>query len=854
MSRQAARARCTRLAVALAAFVASSSETLRAQQVPEAALVQLQIGRLAARTVPAYRAGDVALIPLGQFLDLAEVRIVRSAPGFISARMPQGSGIEVDASLLRARAGSHSVALDSATLIVDGAELYLATGVLALLLDLEFKADWSNLEVTVRNPEGLPVADRLRREAAQTALLRGGTAITPDVFIPPDRSRLGGFVLDYSFFSPSDDPIEGSSYTLGAGLDLLGGSLELGARSDGPASSGDVRLDASWLGVWRQSQYLRQLRLGDGLGTGPRARTIRGGSVTNAPYVRPSLQADVVYAGRLSDGWEVEAWRNGMLLGIDSTGADGGFGIALPVVYGENPVDFIAYGPFGERRQFSRKYLVPLALLPARQFEYGLAAGDCRIDPCDATLNADLRYGVSERWTFGAGIDRFWRDSLADRTHPYFDAVGILGNAWTAEAGVVAEGFLRGRLGYEPTLDLRLSAEAIRFSRARDNQLLNPLAREEQYQLAAFWRPDRRRGFLFVEGRLEHATTTAGSSWRARGGLSAQLGRVRAAPYARLDRQQEAGGSITRGFGGIELFATPGSGLGGALRHVWLRAAYEGRNLLTPEFASFTVARPIGAGFRAEAGALWLRGSSRPTWTFSLATSLPTLRALTLMTAPAAGPATATQYVQGSVLYDRARGGLAFTAGPSLQRGGIAGRVFLDQNGNGVRDEGEPGLPNVRVQVGVAASYSDSLGWYRALDVVPFESVLVRADSLSFESPLWVAGYDLAAVVPAPNRLTVVDVPLLMGTVLEGSVSFADGSAAAGVSLELASGKRRLRSTTFTDGTFYLMGVTPGNWTIGVARRSADALGADAVPVTIDVPRDGGALPSVQLRLIPSDP
>lgn len=846
-----ARARYARLAVALAAVSTAATVVLHAQQVPEPAIVQLQIGRLVARTVPAYRIGDEALVPLGQFFDLAELRVVRSAEGYLAAQLPQGTEIQVDARARQARAGRVLIALESAALIVEGAELYLASGVLGQLLDIEFRVDWSSLEVLVQNPDRLPVADRLRREAAHTALRRGGAAVTPDVFIPPDRSRLGGFVLDYSFFSPSDDPIEGSSYTLGAGLDLVGGSLELGIRSDGPASSGDVRLDASWLGVWRRNAYLRQLRLGDGLGTGPRARTIRGGSVTNAPYVRPSLQADVVYAGRLPGGWEVEAWRNGMLLGIDSTGVDGGFGISLPVVYGENPVDFVAYGPFGERREFSRKYLVPLALLPARQAEYAVAAGECRLDPCDATLNADLRYGVSERWTFGAGLDRFWRDSLADRTHPYLDAVGILGNAWTAEAGVVADGFVRGRLGYEPTLDLRLSAEAIRFARTPDNQLLNPLAREHQVQLGAFWRPDRRRGFLFVEGRLEHATTAAGSSWRGRAGLSALVGRVRAAPYARLERQQEAGSSVTRGFGGIELFATPGSGLGGALRHLWVRAAYEGRNLLTPEFASFTVARPLGAGVRAELGTLWLRGSSRPTWTLSLATSLSTLRALTLVTAPAAGPAAATQYVQGSVLYDRARGGLVFAAGPSLQRGGMAGRVFLDENGNGVRDAGEPGLPNVRVQVGVAAAYSDSLGWYRVLDVVPFESVLVRADSLSFDSPLWVAEFDLAAAVPAPNRLTIVDVPLLMGAVLEGSVAFADGSPAAGVSLELANGARRLSTTTFADGTFYLMGVTQGSWKIRVASRSADALAADAVPVTIDVPPGGGALPTVQLNLVP---
>ena len=167
MSWKATRARCSRLAVALAAFLVAGNGALRAQQSAEAAIVQLQIGRLAARTVPAYRIGDAALIPLGQFLDLAEVRIVRSAAGFLSARLPQGTEIEVDAALLRARAGSRAVALDSSSLIVEGAELYLATGVLARLLNLEFRSDWSTLEVTLRNPDGLPVAER-RRAGAST--------------------------------------------------------------------------------------------------------------------------------------------------------------------------------------------------------------------------------------------------------------------------------------------------------------------------------------------------------------------------------------------------------------------------------------------------------------------------------------------------------------------------------------------------------------------------------------------------------------------------------------------------------------------------------------------------------------
>ena len=56
---------------------------------------------------------------------------------------------------------------------------------------------------------------------------------------------------------------------MAAGTSVLGGSLEGAIRSAGPAGEGDVELDASWLGVWRDNRWVRQLRLGDGPGSGP---------------------------------------------------------------------------------------------------------------------------------------------------------------------------------------------------------------------------------------------------------------------------------------------------------------------------------------------------------------------------------------------------------------------------------------------------------------------------------------------------------------------------------------------------------------------------------------------------------
>src|SRR5205807_4121626 len=98
-----------------------------------------------------------------------------------------------------------------------------------------------------------------------------------------------GLVFDYSLLAPSGDPLAGSGYTGALGADAFGGSLELSAASVGRAADGVVQIAGSWAGVWRDHRWLEQLRLGDGVCTGRVGRSLRGVSITNAPFVRPSL-------------------------------------------------------------------------------------------------------------------------------------------------------------------------------------------------------------------------------------------------------------------------------------------------------------------------------------------------------------------------------------------------------------------------------------------------------------------------------------------------------------------------------------------------------------------------------------
>src|SRR6266581_3683707 len=472
---------------------------------PEAVVIELRIGRVTGTTVQAYRVRSEVLLPLSQFFQLVEIRHRLTPDGRLEATVDPGNRrIVIDPRSDSMQYGDRRVRIEREFIRFESAELYVGSERLGDLLGLMFVVDWSDLTATVVDPSGLPIARRLRREAARDAYLRRPEGMRADVTLGLQRPSWDGVVVDYSLFSPSTDPLAGSTYGFGLGADVGGGSLEMLAQSVGPAERGQLHVDASWTGVWRENRWVKQLRFGDVASTGPRSRALEGISITNAPFVRPSLIGSLRYGGSLEPGWSVEAYRGGDLVAYDSASAAGGFAIDLPVRYGENPVDFVAFGPFGEIREFNRTYRVLSELLPARRFEYGLSGGRCPQPSfiCNATTNLDLRFGATARWTLQGGLDQYWRDSLPHRTHPYAALVGNPSNAWAIQSEVVGAGLVRGALRYEPSVDLRLEGEYVHFTRDSAS-VLAVAGRRAQWTFTGFFRPKTSQGFFFFEGRFE---------------------------------------------------------------------------------------------------------------------------------------------------------------------------------------------------------------------------------------------------------------------------------------------------------------------------------------------------------------
>src|SRR5437879_427267 len=705
---------------------------------PEPVVIDLRIGRITGTTVQAYRVRSEVLLPLSQFFQLAEIRHRLTPDGRLEATVDPGNRrIVIDPRSDSMEYGDRRVRIEREFIRFEAPELYVGSERLGDLLGVMFVVDWSDLTATVVDPSTLPIARRLRREAAREAYLRHPDGMRPDVTLGLQRPSWDGVVIDYSLFSPSSDPFAGSTYGFGVGADVVGGSLEMLGQSVGPAELGRVHIDASWTGVWRENRWVKQLHLGDAPSSGPRSRPLEGIAITNAPFVRPSLVGSLRYAGSLEPGWSVEAYRGGELVAFASANAGGGLPIDLPVRYGENPVDFVAYGPFGEIREFNRTYRVLAELLPANRFEYGLAAGQCPAPTftCRTTANVDLRYGATRRWTIQGGFDQFWRDSLSDRLHPYASVVGNPSNSWAVQSEIVGSGVVSGALRYEPSVDLRIEGDYAHFAHDTAPVLFVP-GRRDQWSLTGFLRPRSATGFFFFNGRLEQIRSAAGALTRARLDASVQTDEVRFLPYLRMERGSVGTGARDRPFAGLAAFGAPRPRWGPFLSQTLVRTTTElERRSGLVSWAAFA-ARPIARGMRLEVGANWQRGNRGLTYSLTLTSYFQAVRAVTSLLAPPGQPVTGSQFLQGSVLWDRRTERLGVAPGPSVERSGLSGHVFLDENANGIRDPGEPPVINARVLIGSLSARSDSNSSYHVWDLVPFEPVIVSIDSLSPESQL----------------------------------------------------------------------------------------------------------------------
>ncbi|CAN5914555.1 hypothetical protein BH11GEM1_BH11GEM1_00110 [soil metagenome] len=903
-------ARSTRRTACAALFWASLSWGGAAQaQVPAAApllaasdtsaepvVVDIRFAKIAAATVQAFRQGDEVLLPLSAFFDLAEIKHEAVKAGRLTAMLQPGDkSFVADAKQGVASAGAIRATPGRAALREEGEEIYLSSAVLGRLLGISFRIDWAELSANVDEPGALPIVARLARVGERAAHLRAteeaGVRFSVDATRGLSRPLLDGAVLDYSLSLPSQQPLEKGSYGLQFGADLLGGSLETNLTSTGGLKQLGVRGLTTWTGVWRESPFVKQAKVGSTITTGLAPQVISGATITNAPYVRSATFGTLEFPGQVGPRWEVEVYRDGLLVAVDSTDSRGRFRVPLEVRYGTNLVKFIAYGPNGEERTFTGSFLLVDNLVPYHHFEYAASAGRCTSTSCTGAANADFRYGIAKTWTVRAGVDGYTRavgtspvpadtsskatlDSAmrvrdtasvmpalpvvpgmaARLSRAYASVSGNPFNALNITAGYTQHTSTNVAFQYQPSPSLNLVGSRTAYPTPISDPLLGVQGVLAEERLSAFWRPLGERNSLYVDASDVVRRSVAETQTALRTAVSFDQGGIRVSPFLVRDIHSSATStSATNGYG-VGAFIPPSPFLGTFLGRFSLRPAIESRSghgidQLSVGFArTFGDIRVDGNFTKASAGGAMM--------SMSFSTDFSRFRAgASINLSPS--EKTSLQSIQGSVLYDRRAGLPHFYRGPSLGRSGVSGLVFLDENGDGVMDGSEQPLPGVTVRVGASAAQTDSLGKYSVWDIPSFEPVTVQLDTSSFANPVWTPTVSTLSVQPGPHRFEPVNFAVVVGGTVEGRVvRLVDGQPSVpipGATVIFTERTTRAERSvdTFSDGSFNVTGIRPGVYELRVDPASMTALRgkSDSIPVTVKPSATGSVVKDAELTV-----
>lgn len=823
------RGACAAGACAVAA-AAVNATPLTAQQ-REPLLVELIVPQLRSGTLFAARDGERLLLPVRAVLVVLDLavdsgRVAGGVDGSATGsnvtlrfiRPRDKRVVTLDTAARTLTVGRRVRVLNAAELAASGEDILLDRELLEEAVGARLQFVPEALEVLVLEADSLPPVTAARRRQLHARLLAAQPYQEPvDDRRGLERPLLDGGTLDYLLTLHDSRPLDQSSYLTTLGASVLGGALEgiIGGDFGGRRADGT----GSWLGVWRDQAWLSQLRVGDGLGTGPQARTLRGVSVTNAPFLR-ALDYEAIPVRAAGDSaWEVESFVNGRLLRVDTLRA-GQSSVPIAARYGANVVDLVARGPGGLVQRAS--HFVSLAatefLRPGR-VEYGVSAGSCRFTRCEAAANGDLRVGLRRDLTARAGLD-WQRDSArTDIARPYAGVSWLVHPSFTALALAQLGSEASGVMRWQPTLNQAVQLERTSLARG------DPFGRSaggaaERVTASAFWRPSwwQEAAFVNVSWRDEHADIGATERGRVAIGARTRIGQL--FPFVQYDRITRPGvASFFRQAGGLSVFTTPSARSGAWYARLWGYVSTEWRNDGSRSL-DLTVAQTFNSNFRAELS-LGAQSGAGPRYGLRMYTDLPRARVITTAQQDPLNGYAGTHQVQGAVFVDPDRRVLALSRGPLLLRGAVGGRVFLDLNANGVFDADEQPLAGVNVRVGAASAASDADGWYRVWDVLPFEPVRLEVERLTLESPLWVPAFERLEIEPTPNSVRRIDVPVLSGGVVEGRVVFAGPDSTVGVggltlSVLDATGRVVASVTTFTDGGFIALGLAPGLYTLRV--------------------------------------
>jgi hypothetical protein len=613
---------------------------------------------------------------------------------------------------------------------------------------------------------------------------------------------------------------------------------------------------ATLLGPLRATEYAVGDVLFPGLDLISLPRSGPGAVLSSFPLDQQTQFDRNTFRGDLPAGWEVELYQNRALIGFQQSRPDGLYEFAnVPLVFGLNEFRLVFYGPQGQRREETSRFNLAESLTPAGKVYYRVVANDPRGSTRRGQLDVD--FGISRH--FSAALDLSSVETEQSVRHDYgrlalrgYSSV-LFGDAEVVadrEGGMAASAGLQTRLG-----PVGVTARYTNLSGGFVSETFRPTYGEIQS------RTDLRLDATIPAGRSSGIPATIElTEDRLAGGryFDHLLGRL-SGYFAGVSVSHLFDWTFSRG----DQKVVDDSAIGDLLvskfvRNYGLRGEliYSVKPTTEVSSASFTVER-IFPSYYAQAGVLRNVASHQTHFLGSVTRSEGPFGFGVNLDWSTSGSFAAALTFNVSIARDPRSGKLHTQARSLAGSGAIAPLVYLDANGNWVRDPGEKPLEGVGFLASRAATevVTGPEGHALVTGLPVYQDVNVALAGSTLEDPMAVPEKPGVRFVPRPGHVTLVEFPVLVSGEITGTVRVArDGEVreASGVVVQLLSESGAVVQETRSayDGFYDLVRIVPGRYTIRVSPAQADRLKLVApAPRAIAIEASGTILDGIDLHL-----
>lgn len=807
-----------------------------------------------------YLDGSTLYLPLGQVADALEFPISvdpiggRASGWFLSENRLFSLNMARQEVVVEGRRGSY----DARAVELHADDIYVDSRLLSKWFPVDLRYDLSNSLIKARSREPLPVEARIAREEARARLAGAEARERPDY----DELDVPYRWLDWPFIDFSTeggythDPDTGERWVVRYNSLITADLLKMNATMF-VAGDQDDGLTQARLTMGRkdpQGEILGPLRvtefaLGDidspNTTLVSRSNFGRGAEISSFPIGRSGSFSRIDLTGDLPLGWDIELYRNEVLIDFQLTRPDGRYEFRdVPLVYGVNVLRLEFFGPQGQRRTETRRVLVGDGQVPKGRFNFRLSANqqdteliEVNDDPVtadsaiegDGRFFAEAQYGVTQNFAIAAGFSSL--PLLSGRRN--YGSVGVrLGYRNTfSELDVVSdsEGGVAGQASVQMVLPASLSlllqhahfedfvseqaddANGLLLSRSNlrlDGVLSPPVLPRLPFSVTGFH--ERREGDYQeteVSNRLSMAIRMIALSntftWRN-------------VHIAGTDTETANGSLLVGGRFGRAYVR-------GEMQYEVEPESQVTAGVLTGDWyfdTDFSARLSVQRQFVAPARTVYGAGISRKFRYASVGLSAEY---------GSDESATALLNVSFGIGRDPRTGSWYASADPTAEQGAVSARAFLDRNVNGTFDAGDEPIEGVRFATnrGRARQLTDEDGVAFVTNLPSYERVDVILPPRNLDDPYWVAQPQGYTLTPRPGRAAVAEFPVVTTGEIDGTVYLVRDGVRREVSevvVELIdeTGQVVQRVDSAYDGFYLFESLLPGRYTV---RPDPDQLG-----------------------------